>query len=283
MDAWHWMLHGLPFEWLQPHFMQHALLAVLLIGPLFALLGCIVVNHQMAFFSDAMGHSALAGVAIGALLGLPDPTLSVTAFAVLLALLVLALKRSSAVSTDTVIALVMAFVVALGVVLLSRGGGFRKYTGYLIGDLLTVTPAEVGRLALLLVVVLAACLTAFNAMFMVGLNRSVARSRGVAVGLTDALFSVLVAVVVAVSIPWVGLLVINSLLVLPAATARNVARGTRSYVLGAIAVSLLSGVLGLICSYYWDTATGATIVLWAAGLFAVSLVARRLRGPARSA
>jgi zinc transport system permease protein len=88
-------------------------------------------------------------------------------------------------------------------------------------------------------------------------------------------FSVLVAVVVSVSIPWVGLLVINSMLILPAATARNLARNTRGYVLGAVAVSLLSGVIGLVCSYYWNTATGATIVLWACGFFALSLTLRR--------
>ena len=115
----------------------------------------------------------------------------------------------------------------------------------------------------------------FNAFFFVSLNRSLAASRGLPAGILEAVFSVLVAVVVSVSIPWVGLLVINSMLILPAATARNLAKNTRRYVLGAVIISVLSSVLGLICSYYCNTATGATIVLWACGFFAVSLALRR--------
>ena len=169
----------------------------------------------------------------------------------------------------------MAVVVALGVVLLSRGGGFARYSRYLIGDILTVTPHEVLRLGVLLVCVLVLWSLFFNAVFFVSLNRSLAASRGLPVWLIEAVFAIVLAVVVAVSIPWVGLLVINSLLILPAAAARNLARSTRGYVLGAVAVALVAGVAGLICSYYWDTAAGATIVLWAGAAFAVTLVVRR--------
>ena len=255
--------------------MHYALLAILLITPLLAVLGCLVVNNQMAFFSEAMGHSALTGVALGALIGLGNPSGTIIGFAVLLALGMFLLRRYSALPTDTSIALVMAFVVALGVVLLSRGGGFAKYSRYLIGDILTITPMELGALAVLSVVAAVLWIFLFNAFFFVSLNRSLASSRGLPTAFLEALFVVLVAIVVSVSIPWVGLLVINSMLILPAATARNLAGNTRRYVLGSVLVSLLSGVLGLISSYYWNTATGATIVLWACGLFGVSLVLRR--------
>ena len=275
MNAWTSLVSALPFEWAQYGFMQYALLAVLLLAPLFALLGCLVINNQMAFFSEAMGHSAFTGLAIGMLLGLQEPTLAIAGFAVLLALAIFAIRRWSAVPLDTVIALVMAVVVALGVVLLSRGGGFARYSRYLIGDILTVTPHEVVRLGVLLAGVLILWALFFNAVFFVSLNRSLAASRGLPVWLIEAVFSIVLAVVVSVSLPWVGLLVINSLLVLPAAAARNLARSTRGYVLGAVAVALFSGVAGLVCSYYWDTATGATIVLWAGALFAVTLVVRR--------
>ena len=275
MVAWHTLLMNLPFEWAQYEFMHNALLAVLLVSPLLAVLGCLVINNQMAFFSEAMGHSALTGLALGALLGLADPTVTIVGFAVLLAVAMFLMRRYSAVPPDTSIALVMAFVVALGVVLVSRGGGFAKYSRYLIGDILTVTPHELGWLATLSGVVVCIWLFLFNAFFFVSLNRSLAASRGFPAALLEAVFSVLVAVVVAVSIPWVGLLVINSMLILPAASARNLARSTRWYVLGAVLVSLASSVLGLICSYYWNTATGATIVLCACGFFAASLVLRR--------
>ncbi len=275
MNAWASLVSALPFEWAQYGFMQYALLAVLLMAPLFALLGCLVINNQMAFFSEAMGHSAFTGLAIGMLLGLQDPTLAIAGFAVLLAVTIFAVRRWSAVPLDTVIALVMAIVVALGVVLLSRGGGFARFSRYLIGDILTVSPREIVHLAVLLGSVLVLWAFFFNAVFFVSLNRSLAASRGLPVWLIEAVFSIVLAVVVAVSIPWVGLLVINSLLILPAAAARNLARSTRGYVLGAAAVGLVSGVAGLICSYYWDTATGATIVLWAGAVFALTLVIRR--------
>ena len=265
----------LPFEWAQYGFMQQALVAVLLVAPLLALLGCLVIHNQMAFFSEALGHSALTGLALGALLGLRTPIVAVAGFAVLLAVALLLMRRYSAVSMDTAIALAMAFVVSLGVVVLSRGGGFARYSRYLIGDILTITPGEIGCLAALLVLVLALWVVLFNAFFLVSLSRPLAASRGFAVWRLELCFAVVVAVVVAMSIPWVGLLVINSMLILPAATARNVAWNTKSYVLGALATSLVSGVLGLVCSYYWNTASGATIVLWASGLFALSLVFRR--------
>ena len=271
MDFWYWLSGLLPCDWAQFTFMQNALLAVLLASPLFAMLGCMVINSQMAFFSDVVGHAALTGIAIGAILGLADPTASMLVFAILLAIAVVVLRRYSASSTDTVIGLVMAFAVALGVVLLSRGGGFGKYSRYLIGDILTITPGEIARLILLLLVVTVVWTLFYNRILLVTLHRPLARSRGVAVWTLECLFAVMIAVVVTVCIPWIGLLVINSLILLPAAASRNFARNSAVYFWGAIAVSLVAGVAGLIGSYYWATATGATIVLFAMGLFLLTL------------
>jgi zinc transport system permease protein len=279
IDLWHTLTGFLStswlFSWAQYAFMQDALLAVLLTCPLFALLGCLVINNQMAFFSDAIGHAALTGIAIGVLLGLGNPLWSMIGFAVLLALVVSALRRRCSVSADTIIGLTMSFTVALGVVLLSRNGGFGKYSRFLIGDLLTISTAELKQLVVMLIIVLALWTVFFNRIFFVTVSRSLALSRGVNVWLTEVMFAIVVAVVVTVSIPWVGLLVINSLLILPAATSRNIAQNTPQYLLGAVVVSLFSGVMGLICSYYWGTATGATIVLVCMFFFALSALVRK--------
>lgn len=276
MELWQSLAGALPFEWARYVFMQNALLAVLLISPLFALLGCMVVQNQMSFFSEAVGHAALTGIAVGVLVGLGDPLWSMLAVAILLALGVSAMRRWSAASTDTVIGLMMAFTVALGVALLSRGGGFSKYSRFLVGDVLTITPREIARLALVLGVVLAVWIGGFNRIFFVSLNRSLARSRGMPVWLVETGFAVLVALAVTVSIQWVGLLVINSLLILPAAAARNLARDVPRYVAVAVVLSLFSGVVGLVVSYYAGTATGATMVLVAMACFVASLPARLL-------
>ncbi|MBI2441521.1 MAG: metal ABC transporter permease [Lentisphaerae bacterium] len=275
MTFWHHIAGHLPFEWAQFVFMQNALLAILLIAPLFALIGCLVISNQMTFFSDAIGHAALTGIAIGVLAGLADPLWAMLGFAAVLAVLVSVLRRYSSASTDTIIGLIMALAVALGVVLLSRGGGFARYSSYLIGDLLTIRPFEILRLVLLLALVAGVWLVFFNQLFFTGLNRSLARARGFPVWRLETFFAVLVAMVVTITIPWVGLLVINALLIVPAAAARNLARSMSAYVLLAIIISALSGILGLISSFYWSTATGATIVLWAIGFFILSLVFRQ--------
>ena len=139
MSLWFCLAGHLPCEWARYDFMQSALLALLLIGPLCALLGCMVVSNQMAFYSEAMGHAALTGIAVGAIAGLADPTGAMVVFGVVMALAITLVRRVSAVSTDTVIGVTMAFAVALGVVLLSRGGGFARYSRYLVGDMLTIT------------------------------------------------------------------------------------------------------------------------------------------------
>jgi zinc transport system permease protein len=268
---WHQALQALPGEWAQYAFMRQALLAIVLITPVCALLGCLVINKHMAFFSDAVGHSALTGIACGVLLGVAQPRPAMLLFAVVFALGISVCRRYAAASLDTIIGMAMASSVALGIVILSRQGGFQHYTAFLIGDILTVTPDEIRLLAGVAGVVLISMTLLFNRLLLTSVSGALAISRGVPVWLLDTLLALLVALFVMLCIPWIGLLVINSLLLLPAAAARNIARSTRGYVAWAIAIGLMSGVAGVVLSYYWATATGATIVLVAAALFVLSL------------
>ena len=260
----------MPFEWSEHQFMKQALLAVILIAPLFGLIGTMVVNNKMAFFSDSLGHSALTGIALGVIVGLRDPLLSMLAFGLLMALALSFLKRTSNVSTDTLIAVLSSTAMALGIVILSRGGGFAKYSSYLIGDILSITTEGIVALALVFGLVLVYWYFMFNNLLLVSINPTMARSRGVSVTLTESLFMILVAVLVTISIQWVGIFIINALLILPAATARNLARNMRSYHLMSVTVSLVAGIAGLLISYYWETAAGATIVLCNTVLFLIS-------------
>ena len=143
----------LPFEWTEFAYMKNAFLAVLLITPLFGLVGTMVVNNKMSFFSDALGHSALTGIAIGVLLGVDNYLLSMLGFALLFALCISAVMSSGTSSADTIIGVFSSTGLALGVVLLSATGGFAKYSSYLIGDILTVQPSEIGLLAIVLAAV----------------------------------------------------------------------------------------------------------------------------------
>lgn len=272
IEIWYKLLGAFGFSWLQYDFMKNALLAVLLITPCFALLGTMVVNNRMAFFTDVLGHSALTGIAVGALLGFFDPTLPMIAVAVVLAVAINLLKNATRGSMDTVLGVFFAFIVALGIVILSRQGGFVKYTGYLIGDILVVSPQQIFRFILLAVVVLAYWYLAGNAMVLTSVNPSLARSRGINTFIVETGFTILLAIVVIVSIRLAGILIINSLLVLPAAASRNLGRNMHSYTVWAIIISVFSGIAGLIASYYWGTASGATIVLFASACYGLSLL-----------
>jgi len=270
IEAWHRLIGLLPYDWAGYSFMRNALLAVILVTPLFALLGTMVVNKRMVFFTDVLGHSALTGIAIGVLLGFSDPTLPMIILAVALAVSINLLKNVTRADMDTILGVLFAFIVALGIVILSRQGGFVKYTSYLIGDILAVTPKQTGWFFLIAAVVLVYWYVLGNAMILACVNPSLARSRKVNTFLIETGFAILLAVVVTVSIRLVGILIIGSLLVLPAAASRNFARNIHAYTMWAMAISIFSGVAGLIASYYWGTASGATIVLIAAGCYVVS-------------
>lgn len=263
-------------EWMQHLFMQNALLAVLMVTPLFGLLSTAVVNNKMSFFSEALGHSALTGIAIGVLLGMNNPLISMVVFAIFMAIAVSVVKSSGTSSPDTVIGVFSATAISLGIVILSRGGGFNKYSGYLIGDLLSITSNDLILLAGIFVVVLIAWGLIYNKLLLVSINPSLAHSRGINVHFFEILFAVIMAVTVTVSIQWLGILIITSLLVLPAAAARNVTKNVRQYTFTSVAITLFSGIAGLICSYYWGTATGATIVLIAAVAYLVTFLVKPL-------
>lgn len=264
----------LPFEWANHMFMKNALLAILIVTPILGLLGTMVVNNRMAFFSDAIGHSALTGIAIGVLLGLKDPILSMLGFSIILAICIMAVKNISLSSTDTTIGIFSSTAVALGIVILSKGGGFAKYSSYLIGDLLSITPFDIATLLVVFAIVILYWIVFSNQLLTSSISKSLAKSKKVPVLFTETAFTLLVAIIVTFSIQWIGILIINSLLVLPAAAARNISSNIKSYTAFTILISLLSGISGLIASYYWETATGATIVLVSAVIYFATLLAK---------
>lgn len=275
LQAWYDIAEFLlPFEWAEHNFMKNALLAVLLITPLFGLLGTMVVSNRMAFFSDSIGHGAFTGIAIGALFGGLQPLVGAVLFSVVFAVVITIIKNKSRTSTDTIIGVFSSTAVALGLVLLSSGG-FSKYSSYLVGDLLSVRPYEIGLLLASFVLVVTLWVLIFNKVLLTSINQSLAASRGVNTLLVDILFTVSIAVVVTITIQWVGLLIINSLIVLPAAASRNVTGNMRRYHFVSVVISMFSGISGLIASYYLNTPTGATIVLIAASIFFALFLLRR--------
>ncbi len=278
MSLWYALCDALGAEFLSMNFMKNALLAVIVMAPLFGLLSTMIVTGKMSFFSDALGHSGFTGIAIGVLCGAALPIWWAVGLAVAFALLFSFVRSRSSQSADTIIGVFSSTAVALGIFIATMGGGsFTKFNKYLIGDILSVTPGEIGALALVLLAVAALWVLCSNQLILTAIHPQLASSRGVKTARNETLFTVVIAVVVTLAMSWVGLMVINSLLVLPAASARNVAKNVRQYHLFSVLGALLASVAGLILAYYLGCSAGATIALLLALFFAVTFALRRTR------
>lgn len=277
MTFWYALCDLLPFEMLHWDFMKNAFLAVLLLSPLFGLMSTMVVTGRMSFFSDALGHSAFTGIAIGCIFGVAAPTWVAVLFSVAFALLFSYVRSRSNHTADTLIGVFSSTAVALGIFIATLGGSsFTKYNRYLIGDILSVTPAQIGFLAVVLLTVIIFWICFSNKLTLVSIHPQLASSRGIRPGLIQALFTVAIAVVVTLAISWVGLLILNSLLVLPGAAARNISGNLRQYHSFSILLALLSSIGGLCLSYYFGASAGAAISLILAFFFAISFCFRKV-------
>ena len=265
----------LPFQWLSYTFMKNALLAVLIVTPLFGFLSTMVVNNKMSFFADSLGHGAFTGIALGILFGGLNPMWGATLFSICFAIAITVIKNKGASSTDTIIGVFSSTAIALGLVLMSYSSSLSKFSSYLVGDLLSITGSEILLLILVFIAVIILWYFIFNKLLITSLNTSLANSRGINTLLIEILFTCTIAVVVTLTVSWVGLLIINSLLVLPGASARNIAKNVRQYNLFSMIIALFSGITGLILSYYLNTVTGATIVLVSSVVFFITLILKK--------
>lgn len=271
MSLWYSICNAIPLEMLQWDFMKNALLALLLMAPLFGILSTMIVTGHMSFFSDALGHSAFTGIALGSIFGIAAPTWAAVLFSVVFALLFSYIRRGSNQAADTLIGVFSSGAVALGILVATLGGGsFTKYNKYLIGDVLSITPGEIGLLALVLVGILVFWSLYANRLTLTVVYPQLASSRGIPVAASQTLFTVAIAVVVTLSISSMGLLILNSLLVLPGAASRNIARNQKQYHLFSVLFALVAGLAGLAISYGFGCSAGAAISLVLTGIFTLT-------------
>lgn len=262
----------IPFSFISYSFMKNALLAIIISAPIFALLGTMIVNKKMAFFSDAMGHSALCGIAVGVLFGFTNHSLSMIIFAILFSVLLNFVKDRTSYGADTIISVFTSIALALGLTLLSFGGSFNKYNSYLVGDILSITSHEITYLFICLILVILLWIFAYNKINAESINSSLSKSKGINGKLYDYIFSAFISVVIMLSIRWIGVLLINSLVILPAAAARNISTNTRQYHIWTVLFSMVMGISGLITSYYIHVPTGPMIVLLLGGTFFITFI-----------
>lgn len=274
----------MPDAWRQYSFMQRALIECILIAPMCAAMGVKVVNFRMAFFSDAISHSAFAGVAFGFLLHEAftgfnfDPRIAMVILGVMVGLGIAIVRRRTDLSNDTVIGVFFSTVVAVGIAIITA---FPRHSAefpkYLYGDILTLDDADLYLSALLAAGMLVFMLFSFNSLMLIGLNSELAHSRRIRVRLYDYLFAMLLAFVIMALIRTAGILLVTAMLVVPAAAARNLARSISGMYWWATLIALVSSVAGTATSFseaLGNVGTGAVIVLAAAVLFSFSLLAK---------
>ena len=254
-------------QFFQFDFMKRAFVAILVITPLLGILGTMIVHKRMAYFSDALGHSALTGIAIGVVLGITDTNLSMIIFAVVFALLLNAINRRALAATDTIISVFASCSTAVGLAILPITLSILVCPLLLEKNILSITAEEIGYLLVIFVVTLIFWAVAVNTLNAISIHPTLAKSRHMNVRLIEDIFAVLIAVIVMLSIKWVGILLINALLILPAASSRNISENMREYHLYSVIFSLFSGVVGLFVSYYTNVATGPMIVIVASLIY----------------
>ena len=266
----------LPFEFMEYTFIKNAFLAIILVSPVFAIIGTMIVNKKMAFFSDALGHSALTGIAIGMLLGMTNINISMIIFAIIFAILLNFIKNKTTYGADTIISVFSSIAIALGLAILAQSGNFNKYSNYLVGDILSISETEIIYLFIAFILTFVFWYYLFNKINAVSLNTTLAKSKGINVKLMENIFAVLIAIMVMISIRWVGILLINSLIILPAASSRNISLNMRSYHLIAILIALFSGICGLVISYYTNIPTGPMIVIISGIIYFITFGLKKL-------
>ncbi len=267
----------LPFSWTSYEFMKNAFIAVILITPLLGMVGTMVVQKKMAFFSDALGHSALTGIALGVILGVRNTNVSMVIFAVIFALLLNKIKSRQGIEADTIISVFASCSIAVGLIVLSYKGNFNNYSALLIGDILSITTGEIKALLIVFVVTSLLWGVLYNKMLFISMNSALARSKGIRVNLIENIFVILIAVIVMLAIRWIGILLINALMILPVAAAKNIASNVREYHFFAVTFALFSGISGLLVSYYMNVACGPVIIVYASALFFLSYIVKILK------
>jgi len=260
-------------------FVLRGLAAGLGVALLGAPLGCFVVWRRMAYFGEALAHAALLGVALGLLLDLA-PMVGIIVACLAAALLLSELGRQQPrLANDTLFGIVSHGALALGLVLMSQMESVRvDLFVYLFGDILAVGNGDLIWIAVTLVVVFAVLLRLWRPLLAVTVHADLAAAEGIAVARIHLAFMLLIALVTAVAMKIVGILLVTSLLVIPAATARHFARTPEQMALGAALVGSLAVVGGLIASLQFDTPSGPSIVVVATLLFVASLLRRNSAG-----
>jgi len=266
---------GLP-EAFQYPFVARGVVAILILAPLLGGLSHLVVARRLAFFSTTLGQAALTGLVIGVAIGQPldDTYTAILGFCLLIGVIMVFVRRQTTLPPDTVIGVFMAFTLGLGICLLvaaTRRFNIHQIEAVMFGSVLTITDRDLILAIVLGSLILVALVVSYNLLLADSLSPPIARARGAPTTLIDYGFVVIVTVAITVSLKIIGALLVEAMVVVPAAAARNLARSARGYLVWSIVIATVSGLSGLFISTAWRVPTGGAIVLSLSAAFFISL------------
>ncbi len=265
-------------EFLSFGFIQRALLTGFLLGATCAVLGVFVVLKRMAFIGVGISHAALGGVALGLVLGFP-PIVAAGVFSVLVAWVIGWITRKGEVSEDTAIGIFFPTAMALGVALISVSQTYRQdLMAYLFGEILSVGPGDLWGLLLLTGFSLGTLILFFKEFLFLGVDEEAAKAAGLPAAFLNYLLLSILAVTIVAAMKLVGIVLVSAFLVIPAATGQTLSASVRGMVALSVTAALLAVGGGLWLSWLWDLPSGASVVLFSAGLFFLSYLGRAIRG-----
>ena len=262
-------------------FVVNGFLCALVIGPLLGGIGTMVVIKRMAFFSQAVGNAALTGVAIGVIIGesYTAPYMSMFSFCILFALFLNFSKNRTKMSSDTLIGVFLSISLAIGATALlwvSARVNTHILDTIMFGSILTVNDTDMNVLLVTTVITALVALPLYNQMLLASLNPSLAHVRGINVHLLEYVFVLLVTILTVACVKIVGAVLVEALLLIPAAAARNLNRSIRGFVLWSVIFSTASCLIGIYAPMRWDLPipSGGAIILTAAMIFVVTMIIR---------
>ena len=249
-----------------------AWLTGILLSFITAPLGAFVVWRKMSYFGDTLAHSALLGVALGIFLDI-NPYLSILVLTVLLAVAMVWLESNSQFSVDTILGIIAHSCLSLGVVTVGLLQNVRvDLMGYLFGDLLAVNYEDALFIGIGVIIVLSALIYYWKPLISTTVSPELAQVEGINIHRMRFLLMIMTALTIALSMKFVGALIITSLLIIPAATARRFSRAPESMATTAVIISMLAVSMGLALSAFYNTAAGPSVVICASFLFLLSLL-----------
>ena len=249
-------------------FVLKALIAGLGIAVICGVMGCFVVWRKMAYFGDSLAHSALLGIAIGLAAGI-TMSVAVTMVCLTFAVLLFWLQHRGVLATDTLLGILSHGALSAGIVLLSLMKIPVDLHGLLFGDILTVTPMDLTLIASGLVVILGVMIKFWSPLVLATVSEDLAKAEGVNTKFLQLLILILMTITVAVSVRMVGVLLITSMLIIPAATARPLTRSPEAMAITAITIGMMAVISGMVVSIEANTPTGPSMVVMLAAFFAL--------------